>query len=142
MGRFKASPKTYALIFDEGQFEGLEVKCKPATVGQVLEVAELEAATGGALASNPAATGQVIDLLADVIVWWNLDDEDDTPIPNTAAGLRSQDPELVGAIVRAWVSAVSRAPRPLPDTSPPGEMEGSIPMESLPENQPGTAVPA
>jgi hypothetical protein len=108
----------------------------------VLEVAELDDAADGNFVSNPAAIGRLIDILADVIVEWNLDDDDDKPVPATASGLRDQDPELVAGIVRAWVGASSRVAPPLPAGSSPGEIEAGIPMEVLDASLSSEGMPA
>jgi hypothetical protein len=125
---------TYRLAFADGEFEGLEVVARSASVEAYQRLADLATRE---LSSPPSADDLAeIDHLyrafAGVLVSWNLEEEDGTPVPATYDGLRSQDLPFAVAIVLAWMNAVAGVSRPLEMPSTDGALEASLPMEVLP----------
>jgi hypothetical protein len=123
--------KIYNLIFDDPEFDGLEVKARSASIGTIRRVMAL---------SSGAEDGQdtlleMERVFAKYLVSWNLEDEADQPVPATFEGLDDQDTDLVMALITAWVSAVTGVDdaSPLDDSSGSGKPspEVSIPMEPL-----------
>lgn len=116
----------------EGDLAGLAVTCRRPTIGDVLD---LEAAADReALAADlVAGIAHLCDVLGRLLVDWNLDDDDGTPVPATGDGLRGQDMGLIRAIL-AGILASTRAPRPLPPPSSDGDppQVASLPMDPLP----------
>lgn len=125
---FKRAKKVYNLVFADPDMEGLEVKARSMPLGDLMAMADtidnIEKATIGDVDGMLAK-------FAEVLVSWNLEDDDDTPVPNTLDGLKSQDQEFVFAVVLAYVNAVTGVSAPLPQTSPGGEpsLAASIPMD-------------
>jgi hypothetical protein len=128
---FKYEGKRFNLKF-EGDFEGLEVKTRSVPLGQYLEVQEL--------LDSDMDREQIDKLFGEfskVIVSWNLEDDNGDPVPTTAAGLYTQELELVQAITSAWRDAMVGVPAPLEPSSSDGEpsLVASIPMDVSPESQ-------
>ncbi len=122
-------PRVYLLRFADPEFEGLEVRATSLPIGQLLEVAEL-ADSDSRDAKHLTA---LFDAFATVIVDWNLEREDGSPVPATTAGMFEQDLDFMMALIRAWMEAVASVPAPLPIDSSGTEPfpEESIPMELL-----------
>jgi hypothetical protein len=81
---------------------------------------------------------------AKYLVEWNLENDDDTPVPATVEGLQSQDLGFVMRIVQAWLEGVQAAAPPLPQPSSSGRpsLEGSLPMEPLSSSPPSSSGPS
>ena len=122
----------YKLDFSQTEHAGLEVTTKSASMAALLDILGLadtvEAA--GLKNADPAQMGRLFGLFDEVLVSWNVEEEDGTPVPATKAGLLSQDPEFVMTVISAWAQAMSKAPPNLPNGSSNGatSLEGSIPM--------------
>lgn len=127
-GGYKRERPLYKLVFADPEFDGLEVMTKSLPLGEFLELQKLQARA----AEDPDAAEQVIRRLADVIVSWNLEDDQDQAVPATYDGLLGQDLPFVMVIFQAWQEAVSSVPNRSPDGSNGGgtSLELSIPMET------------
>ncbi|GAA1749394.1 hypothetical protein [Nonomuraea bangladeshensis] len=126
---YKRARKVYNLQFADPEMDGLEVRARSMPLGDLMTMADtidnLDKAT-------LADVDGMLATFAEVLVSWNLEDDDDRPIPATVEGLKGQDQEFVFAIVGAYVNAVSGVSDPLPQPSPGGEpsLAASIPMET------------
>lgn len=125
---YKRVKKVYNLQFADPDMEGLEVRAHSMPLGELMQLAD------GIDNIEKASIDDVDALLstfADVLVSWNLEDDDDQPIPASLDGLKGQDQEFVFSIVMSYVNAVSGVSAPLPQTSPGGEpsLAASIPMD-------------
>lgn len=133
---FKVKKTIYKLVFED-DLEGLEVQAYAPPLG-FLEKAMKMAPLAGKRADQltPEQLGLVSEFFggfAEHLVEWNLEADDDTPIPATAEGLQSQDLGFVMRIVQAWLEGVQSAGIPLPQPSSSGRpsLVGSLPMEPL-----------
>lgn len=128
-GGYKREKPLYKLVFEDEQFDGLEIMAKSLPLGEFLELQKLQARA----VDDPDAGEQVIRRLSDVLVSWNLEDDDGQPVPATFDGLASQDFPFVLAIFQAWQEAVSSVPNRSPGGSNGGgtSPELSLPMEAL-----------
>lgn len=126
--------KAERTIDDVPGCKGFVMVVRRPTFGVAMQLAE----TNGSRVDT-ARYQELLGFFADCLVSWNLEDDDDQPIPPTLEGLRSQDDEFVLLVFDAWVDFVVRgaAKGPLGSSSPDGEqpLEASLPMEPLPENQ-------
>lgn len=123
------------LVFADPEYEGLLVVCKRPSIGMIIALGDArERAIGGSIASM---LDPILEDFSSMIVEWNLEDHDGTPVPATASGLRDQDPALVLAIVTALIE-VSTVAAPLERRSRDGDpsLEESMPMETLSESPP------
>jgi hypothetical protein len=118
--------RTYVLHF-EGAMAGAEIKLRSTNVATVMKLRE----------SNDVA--EIVGMLADHVVEWNLEDEKGEPLPFTAdAILHELEESMVAAIVREWFKAAIGVTAPLdgPSTSGGPFPEASIPMETSSPNRP------
>ncbi|MFD5814419.1 hypothetical protein [Streptomyces sp. NPDC127038] len=124
---FKRNPKIYRLKWEDGDYSGLEVSIRSLNMGQLLE------AKSGKSASGKDGLEGTVELLADRIVDWNLEDEQGTPVPATLEAMKGEDDDLILDIINKWMEAVSGVPAPLEMPSPSGEISqvASIPTEAL-----------
>jgi len=129
---FKATKK-YHLVFDETtDLEGLDVVVRGISTAQLLRIQKL--GTGFTAAKlDSGAFEEMVGVLSASIVEWNLEDDDDQPVPTTVEGLMSQDPNVIMSIITAWTSAVGGISAPLGGGSTSGQpsLEASLPMETL-----------
>lgn len=108
---------TYKLKF-YGAYEGLEVRCKGATIDQVVRFQTL---LSGGLTDNTdegqAARIEIIETLDSKLISWNLTDDNDVPVPLT---LVNEDWSLVLTLARSWIDAGVEISRPLDPASSNG----------------------
>jgi hypothetical protein len=130
MAGYKREKKVYTLVFDDAEFEGLEIKTRSISLGKYLEMQTLIDSE-----LNRENIDKLFGEFAGILLSWNLED-DDGPVPITVEGLYSQDLDFVKAIIDAWRDAMVGVHAPLPQSSPGGEPspEASIPMEALSGN--------
>lgn len=126
---FKPPRKTYHLDFAGTDMDGLEVSLTGLSVGELADLMELQ----GRIDEDPRHALDLFKLVAKKIVKWNVEDEDDKPVPATLNGLKKQDLSFVMALIKPWVDAMASIPLPLEQTSTGGQPSGlaqSIPMET------------
>jgi hypothetical protein len=123
----------YRLQFEDPEMEGLEVRARSVSTGQLLMISALQ----GKAELTEEEIDTLIGAFAKALVSWNVEEEDGTPVPATAEGVKSQEIGFVQAIVWAWVDALTGVAAPLGPSSPGGEPfpEVSIPMEALSPSQ-------
>jgi hypothetical protein len=130
---YKREKTIYNLVFPD--MEGLEVKATSTSMGEFQRIAKLAVK----LDENPDelsvddidALDALFERFAKVLISWNLEDEDGTPVPATKEGLLDQDPVFVMTVVNVWLSTVSSVPASLGKDSNSTNTfpEVSIPME-------------
>jgi hypothetical protein len=133
---FKRKRSNYKLTFADGhELSGLVVVMKSTSVGRLIELQRLGEQAGGADddTAPPEALEEMVQLLADGIVEWNLEDEHDRPIPPGRDALMDEDPAFLMALIEAWSQAMSGVSDDLGKDSTSGESfpEESLPMETL-----------
>lgn len=132
-------PRTlYRLKFED--HPGLEVVAKSTSVDRLMGLMGLVEKVGDldedAIATNFGLVEQVLRGFAEILHSWNVEDDDDTPIPVTYEGLITQELPFVMEVVNAAVEAISTAPPPLPkNSSGDPTLEASIPMTPIEANQ-------
>lgn len=126
---YKRTKKVYNLQFADPDMEGLEVKTHAMPVGELLGMADVLDHMEKATIED---VNQLLATFSEVLVSWNLENDDDQPIPANLDGLKGQDQEFVFSIVMSYVNAVSGVPAPLDGPSPSGDpsLAASIPMET------------
>lgn len=124
--------RTYLLEFEEGhQYHGLQARTRPTTLGAMVEMDR---------ARGEGEERSLVDIFrpfADVLISWNVLDENDQPVPATLEGMLTQDSEMMGELVRAWQRATVRVSEGKEPRSTDGSpsVEASIPMEALSESR-------
>lgn len=134
---FKPEETHFVLKFDDPALEGLEATVREVSTEDLLDLAELLDQVKGK--TGLAVAGPVKELLAMVgngLVEWNLTDQADQPVPASYEGLKKQPFRLALAIAGAWAQAMGGIDIPLPNGSSGGEtsLEPSIPMELSSQN--------
>ncbi|MCX4703860.1 hypothetical protein [Streptomyces sp. NBC_01373] len=120
---YKGTPRTVKIDFAQGhEHHGAEARVRRMSFGEWEAI--LEGDDDNAVAE-----------FAKRLVSWNLEDDDDQPLPATPEGLRMVDTSLVTALKEAWLQSITgvHAADPLPQSSPSGgpSLVESIPMEAL-----------
>lgn len=131
--------KTYRLVFEDEEFEGLEVRARGGSIDHLVSLTTLMRAGDELIKPDgQAKRDELYQLLAGRLIDWNLDDDQGQPVPLTVETLRQQDWPLVLGIARAWMRATAGVSRPLEPDSPDGQqsLEVSIPMETSSPNPP------
>ncbi|MEV6181355.1 hypothetical protein [Streptomyces sp. NPDC052015] len=134
---YRPKRKIYNLDFTGTDYEGLEVKMRALTVGEELEFDALRGKDGNAR--------EFFELLATLLVSWNVEDDEGRAVPCSFKGVCSQDGAMVLAILNAGQAAASGVSDPLPQSSPSGEPSpevSAIPMEPLSPSLQNSSVPA
>lgn len=116
---------TYLLDFGD-RYGGLEVKVRAGTLGQLLELQKLGSGEDG---MTPEQNRELLERFAELLVRWNITDENEQPVPATLDGLLSLEPGLAMDIVQAGAQAIGGVAPPLPEASPGG---GPSAVASLP----------
>lgn len=126
---YKHQKKIYNLIFQDEEFNGLEVKATSLSLGRMLKIADLSLNNNDTV--NAADTRELFETFSKALVSWNLEDEDGNPVPTTLDGILSQDQDLIMKVIEAWSTAVAGVSPPLNQQSSAGNrfQEDSIPME-------------
>ncbi|MGW5429949.1 hypothetical protein ACWET9_22465 [Streptomyces sp. NPDC004059] len=130
---FKVKPKTYLVQFDEGhEFHGVEARLSGMSYGEWEQVTGLDGSEGE---TNGA---DAVRRFVAHLVSWNLEDENEQPVPTTLDAVKELDHDLVAALNNAYIQTLIGVHKgdPLPESSPSGEPSqvASIPMEALSES--------
>ncbi|MFD7794318.1 hypothetical protein [Streptomyces sp. NPDC059759] len=129
---FKATVRTVTIKFAEGhQYHGAEARVRSMTLGEYMEAAGYDGGDGDDTPTSLRKFGSNL-------VSWNLEDDDEKPIPATFDGMQVADQGLVRAMQAAWIQAVVGVhdADPLPESSTSGDssLVESVPMEALSES--------
>lgn len=135
---FRPKKKIYNLVFDDPDMDGLEVKIRGLNTGQLLDI-DTARDDGG-----EEAISSMLQLMADRLVSWNVEDDEGQPVPADMDGIRQQELAFNMAVISAWQDAVGGVPGPLDAGSTSTELSlvESIPMEAPSPPPASTAVPA
>jgi hypothetical protein len=125
---FQRKRKVYKLDFEGTEWDGLVVTVRGLTTGEYLDFVSVTAMAE----SDENQTGGMVEMLADHLVSWNLE-EDGVPVPCNLDGVRANELPMNMAIVRAWTEAMSGVPEETEKKSVTGDapLLESIPTESL-----------
>ena len=113
---FKNPRRTARLIFDEGSpYQGAEVVCAfDVSLGMFFEFSQ-------AGSEDMAAQREAFVRFGDeLLIEWNLEEDDGTPIPATGEGILRISAPFVMVIISKWQEAIQDVPAPLGEPSPNG----------------------
>jgi hypothetical protein len=128
---FTPPSKIYVLQFE--QYEGLEVKVSGTSAGGYLDLVGLvDTASADIGKARP-----LLELFAQCLRSWNIEDEDGRPVPQTIEGLLSLELDFVLELAGAWTDAIAGVSADLKERSNSGmpSLVESIPMETLSGSQ-------
>ncbi|MFD5564531.1 hypothetical protein [Kitasatospora griseola] len=128
---YKPKKKGYRLRFEDPDMDGLVVDVRGLKTGPYLEFQAARATREAGGTAAQGATELMLQMFADAIIEWNLDGDDDQPLPPTMDGLKTLDLDFTMDIINAWMDAINGVSAPLPQTSTDGStsVEASIPMD-------------
>jgi hypothetical protein len=126
-GRYKHESRQFILRFED--LPGLEVVMRPISVGKLMDMAGMADGVKSGKASE-TDTLELFRLFAGRLVSWNLDGDDDKPVPADLDGVRSLDTDLFMQIFEGWFEGMTSAPKAPRTPSPNGSAAG-LPMETL-----------
>jgi hypothetical protein len=138
--------KLYVLKWPEGhELHGLEVTTKGLPVKKLFQLVQLSGQlTGDTDAETKVGVAdELFKGFAERLVSWNLEDDDDAPVPATLEGVSDQDMDFMVGLIMTWMDAVASVDIPLPGASPDGattettpDLAASIPVETLSPSPP------
>lgn len=118
MSGFRRPDRIIVVEFGEDtDWHGAEVRCRRGV--SVDRVLEFEALTTGAMADIAQAIRGFGD---DVIVGWNLEDDDGQPVPATGAELLKWPVDFGLALVTGWLRGALQVDAPLVGASSNGAL--------------------
>jgi hypothetical protein len=129
---FKAKKKLYRLTFaDDTDMAGLEITMASVSMATLLRMQDLSD-RGPELANDMTAFHESVSIFTGAMLSWNLEDDEDRPVPVTVEAVLDQDPEFILAIIAAWTKAISGVPDPLDA----GSTSGAPSPAALPPMEP------
>lgn len=144
---YKPRSTIYTLDFDGTDWDGLEVRMRATKLGNLFGSASLlgvmEKISDNALPSSEdmALALSQYETIAEHLVSWNIDADDDSPLPATLEGLKSLEVPLVMAISNTWQAAMQDVAPPLSSSSSAGLPDVPIPMVSIPASLANSSMP-
>lgn len=129
-------PKGIKVSFDDcprEELRGMEMTVRRISVEEQFSMDDLRAdiKEDATKEEQKEAVGAFIDFVVGKIVDWNLENEDDEPIPVSGAVLRQQDLGFMFVIVDQWQRKLAGVSAPLNQPSSDGEQfpERFLPMD-------------
>jgi hypothetical protein len=129
--------RVYKLVFEPGDdLAGLEIRAQSPSMGEALELAELEAtARVAAERGDMSGVRPQLEMFIKYVVTWNLETADKEAIPVSVDGLLTLEPRDVMRILDDWQDAISGVTAPLGQPSNSGAPFPAglppMPMETL-----------
>ena len=132
---YKPARLEYDLDFTGGDLKGLEVTMRSVSLEQYLKATAAHRLAG--IKDRPwteedrKAVTDLYEAFAGALVSWNVEDDDDRPVPPTPEGVFAQDLPFLIPVALAWLDAMTGMDPELGKDLPSGPRfpEGSIPME-------------
>lgn len=117
---FRPPVRTFLLVFDDPDLEGLEVRARAATYGEVLSIVDVSEQEDGQKRLDEMFVKYVTD--------WNLEDSDGVPMSVSTDTLKALDPLLAKNLVTSWFdNVIGEVEAPLGQSS----TGGATPVEDL-----------
>lgn len=118
---------TLKLEFEAAEMDGLEIRCRRPSIGAYFALLDAAEKPIG----DPANRRALAEHIMPLIIGWNLEDENNQPVPATVDGFLAQDTPFIRQVTQAIVDVNRQVPGPLAQRSPDGEQfpVDSIPME-------------
>lgn len=100
---FKVPKKTFRLVFEDEDYAGAEIVCRSVKLSELFEI------TG--MSDKPK---EMFRRFGDeVVVEWNLEDDDGKPLPADGEGMLAQPVEFSNVLVKAWSEGLTTVAAPL-----------------------------
>ena len=131
---YKGHRSLYRIILPE--HEGFFARVRPATLGEIMGFADLAGMSHAQVAEQKEKLEDLFSLFVSKLQDWNLEEEDDSPVPTTLEALRDLDGDFALELVMGWLERIVSVPDPLQKRSNGGDeanretsILASIPME-------------
>jgi hypothetical protein len=118
---FKLQSKLYQITFEDGDLDGLECTLKGVSLERFLELVTAADELTTPEGRTPENIEAQFSTLGELLTAWNLQDDDDEPVPPSYEALKKFDLSYVQQIMRAYMQAFSTVPKASDDDSPSGE---------------------
>ena len=111
---FRIPKKTAQLVFLEKDFAGAEVRCKLEISLAAFFSYQRDAQAVQEVAGDTGAQEALFRRFGDeMLLTWNLEDDDDQPIPATGEGMLALTPRFALRMIEAWLASVGDVASPL-----------------------------
>lgn len=114
---YRKIPTIYELVFEDPDYEGLEVRCKALKLGRVRK---LMSVVGKSEMTNDELAA-LFGILEEGLISWNLEDENGDPVPATREGIDDQEVPFILDIVDTWLDGMTGVSEDLGKGSDSGE---------------------
>lgn len=134
----KRKSKVYKLVWPEDHDNyGLEVCMKAMNTEELLKIGGMADINLNSGPEAMSALDDMMSLFASKLDSWNLEDDNDQPVPSSFEAVKAQDLDFIMELIDAWMRNIVGVSVPLGQGSNVGEtsLEGLIPMEPLSQNQ-------
>lgn len=130
MGRvepgYKRQRKIFKLRFEDPDMDGLIVRCRSTSVREFLDIQTMAEAAKGDNSDDMVTMKMLLATFATVILDWNMQEEDGTPIDPSSETLLDEDFGFVMTMITAWMEAMAGVAKDLgkastPAATPPAE---------------------
>ena len=126
--RFRQQTKRYDITFEDGDLDGFECTMGGVSLERFVEITVLSTTLETPEGRTPENIERQFTILGELLISWNLDDEQGNAVPCDYDGLKKQDFGFVMAILKGWMTAVASVPKASQDDSNSG---GPSPERSL-----------
>ena len=127
---YRPHRKTFKLNFEgDSEFDGLMVRTISPSLGALQEILALSAADE----NDTDALNTMIELFAEQLLDWNVEDDAGEPVEPSITGLQSQEAAFVMSLIKAWGEQMResmRVPVPLDETSTGGSLS-AVPSSTM-----------
>lgn len=133
---YKPKKRTFVLKFEDEEYEGMEVRMRSISVEKTMELmSQADKARSGEHERGDGAR-EMEKLFGDFaknLESWNLENDDDAPIPADLEGVKQLDLDFFMDLLFGWLEGMLSVSAPLGRRSSDGKQseELSIPMETL-----------
>jgi hypothetical protein len=110
-GGYKREQKKYLLSFEDEDMEGFECLMAGVSLEKFIEITQLSAALETPEGRTPENIEKQFTVIGELIVRWNLEDEDGEPVAADFGGLKKQDFGFVMQIMSGYMQAIASVPK-------------------------------
>ncbi len=127
---YRVKFRRFHLVFTDLEMAGCEIMMRSLPVGRFLELARL----ADSVSADDAEA--VLGIVAGGLISWNLEDDEDKPIPADIDGVKALDSSFFKILVTEWMRGMAAVdPTLLNGSSSSGiPPEVSLELESLSQN--------
>ncbi len=118
--------KAATLTFDGTEWEGAEVRVLLSAPLEIILLVEEGGSRDGVTSSDVFEA-----VMEEIVISWNLEDDEGNPIPATLEGMGKVPQEFFGLLMRGYTQNLMSVPDPLDEPSPNGKQSPGDTMQEL-----------